>query len=158
VLGECEGSNPPFLEPGQTLWAWFGWKSAQEAHDYQAKLLRVLEGQPRVQQALSQKDWHIVWQKGKYYLTYRKGLPARLIASLAERLIAVATKKEIHWLIAGMGIGMAVVYSILKPNSLLMPKLFVFVLSLCFYGFVAFLGGMFLFSVSFRSPCLTSPT
>lgn len=151
MLGQCEGSDPPFLERGQTLWAWFGWKCEQEVHDYQATLLRVLGGQPRVQQALSQKDWYIAWRGRKYYLTYRKGLPARFIASLAGRLTAVATKREVHWLVAGIVIGMVVGHSILKPGSLLLPKLCVFVLSFCLYGFVAFLGGMFLFSKVIRS-------
>jgi ABC-type proline/glycine betaine transport system permease subunit len=47
--------------------------------------------------------------------------------------------------------GAVVVYSILRPESLLVYRLLVFALSFCFYTVVAFVAGMFLFTKSVRS-------
>ena len=144
MLGQCEGSNPPFLGAGQTLWAWFGFKSEQEVRDYLAQLLAVVEEYPRVQQAISQEDWYIVWKEGKYFLTNRKACATRLIA------------KQYLLVMLGIAIGMMLVGAVLKP--LFFHKVLIFVVVSGFYSVVVLAAGLWLFNRFVRSLDVNSGT
>lgn len=144
MLKECDGSSPPFLKVGQSLWAWFGWKSEQELRDYQTRLLSLVEKRPKVKRALSQKDWYIQWHEDKFYLEYRKSPPERLLAAVADGLIRIVTTKHYRWLIVGLLVGATVVLASLEP--LLFHKLLAFVLTFCFYWIVVTGSSLWAFS------------
>lgn len=71
MMGRCDGSDPPFLRSGQTLWEWFEFRSKAQVRDYQRQLGRVLEECPRVKQALKEYDWYVRWRKDEYYIEKR---------------------------------------------------------------------------------------
>ncbi len=71
MLGECRGSNPSFLKPGQPLWAWFGYPSQQACRDSLSEYLtEVTDKYPNLQEYLDPKQWQVIWDKEKFYVKY----------------------------------------------------------------------------------------
>ena len=135
MLGECEGGDPSFLKPGQTLWEWFGIETEEQCRTNLFQLRQVIKKYPHIENKLNQKEWFIEWKDDKYFLSYKKSLLRKKVDSFSDTLIHIAGDKEVRIFGTGFLVGATVLCLIYAP--FLFHKIFIFILCFCFYGFIA---------------------
>lgn len=132
------------------------YRTIQDVSDAMAKFQLDIEETPRIQQALSEREWYVDWNRARPAVTSKKTLPELLVSKLTYAveyisdlrflvtdLLEIAMKKEVLLFLAGAVSGMSVILLALKP--IFMIKVFAFVLCFCLFGGASFFLFMSLF-------------
>lgn len=135
MLGECEGWDPSFLKPGQTLWEWFGYETEMQCRRDLIQLREEIKNFPFIEIKLNQKEWFIEWKDGKYFLSYKMSPLREKLALFSNAFESFISNKEVRIFGIGVLVGATALSSIYAPW--LLHKIFVFILCFCVYGLMA---------------------
>lgn len=120
----------------------------QGLYDQMVECQTAIAKSPRLQHALSEREWYLV-EKGRFYsLEYERTISEKLETGLQycvgiiQGLIELFQNKEFRLVAGGLLAGALIVLGILKP--MLLYKLFIFAFVTGFVGFLGLGGGLYL--------------